>query len=42
MNIALRVGRQIQWDPKAEKVVGDPQADALVTKKYRKPWTLPS
>ncbi len=42
MNIAYRVGRRIRWDPKAERVIGDPQANAMVTKKYRRPWTLPS
>ncbi len=42
MNIAWRVGRRIRWDPKTEHVIDDPAADALVTKKYRKPWSLPS
>lgn len=42
MNIAYRVGRKIKWDPKNERVIGDPEADALVTKKYRKPWALPT
>jgi len=42
MNIAMKVGRRIRWDPKAERVIDDPQADALVTKKYRKPWVLPT
>lgn len=42
MNISWRVGRKIKWDPKTEHVIGDPQADAYVTKKYRKPWSLPS
>lgn len=41
-NIAYRVGRKVRWDAKAEKVIDDPQANALVTRKYRKPWVLPT
>ena len=40
MNIAWRVGRKIHWDADAEKVPDDPEANALVTKKYRSPWKL--
>ena len=40
MNIAWKVGRKIRWDAKKEQVLGDDQADALVTKKYRLPWKL--
>jgi len=40
MNIAWRVGRQIRWDGAKEEIVGDEEANALVTKKYRDPWTL--
>ncbi len=42
MNIAYRVGRRIRWDPKTEQVIGDPEANKLVTKTYRKPWVLPT
>ena len=31
-NIAVRIGRTIQWDPKNEKIVGDPEADKLVSR----------
>ena len=41
-NVALRAGRKIRWDNKAETIVGDPQAAALMTRNYRKPWTLPT
>ena len=41
MNIAWRVGRTIRWDAETEQVVGDKEANALVTKEYRKPWVLP-
>lgn len=40
MNIAWKVGRKIRWDGQKEQVVDDPQANALVTKQYRAPWTL--
>jgi len=40
-NIALRTGHKVTWDAQAERVVGDPQADAMVTVAYRKPWELP-
>jgi predicted dehydrogenase len=39
-NIAYKVKRKIAWDAKAEKVVGDAEADTLAGKEYRKPWTL--
>jgi predicted dehydrogenase len=39
-NIAIRTGRKITWDPKTETIVGDKEAAALLTKEYRKPWTL--
>ncbi len=40
LNIAWKTGRRIRWDPAKEQVIDDPQANALVTKEYRSPWTL--
>lgn len=37
-NISLRVGRKLKWDAASETVVGDAQANALLTREYRKPW----
>jgi len=34
-NIALMLGRDLQWDPKAEMFVGDEQANALMSRKSR-------
>jgi predicted dehydrogenase len=34
-NIALMLGRDLSWDPKAERFVNDPQADALMSRKSR-------
>ncbi len=39
-NIAARLGRKIQWDPAAEKIVGDDEAAAMVARPYREPWKL--
>jgi hypothetical protein len=40
-NIAFRTGRRIQWDVAHERIVGDAEAQKLVTKPYRAPWALP-
>ncbi len=40
-NIAVRLRRRIQWDPRAEAIVGDPEAQSLVGREYRRPWVLP-
>ena len=40
-NLSYRTGRKIVWDAANQKVVDDPQADALVGVKYREPWKLP-
>ena len=40
-NMALRSGRTVVWDAKAEKVTNDnPKAQALVSRAYRAPWKL--
>src|SRR3712207_3457123 len=41
-NIATRVGRVIHFDPRAEKVVGDDEANELVRRRYREGhWAVP-
>ena len=40
MNIAWRVGRKIRWDGQREQVVDDPEANALVIRPCRPPWSL--
>jgi predicted dehydrogenase len=39
-NIALRTGTKIAWDAARERVTNEPRADALLTRNYRKPWSL--
>lgn len=40
-NIAYRLGRTIRFDPKAENFGSDQEANALLTRKYRKPYVMP-
>jgi hypothetical protein len=39
-NIAIRTGRKIRWDPVAERIVGDEEANRLVDVPLRAPWRL--
>jgi len=39
--IAIETGRTIQWDPAAEKIIDDPEAERLLGRSYRKPYALP-
>ncbi len=39
-NIAIRLGRELAWDPTAEKFVGDDQANLLTSRPMRAPWHL--
>ena len=41
-NIAYRLGRRVAWDVAGEKMIGDAEAQALVTRPYRAPWALKS
>jgi predicted dehydrogenase len=40
-NIAYRLERVLTFDPKAEKFVGDPEADKMLTRDYRAPFIVP-
>jgi hypothetical protein len=39
-NIAIRVGRKIRYDPVAERIVGDDEANRLANQPMRAPWHL--
>ncbi len=42
-NLAMRTGRSLQFDPRTEQIIGDKQANALLSRKYRKGghWAIP-
>jgi predicted dehydrogenase len=40
-NISYRVGRALQFDGKTERIVGDEEANQLLTRAYRKPYAVP-
>jgi predicted dehydrogenase len=40
--VAIEVGRKIKWDAATETIIGDPEAERLLSRSYRKPWQLPA
>jgi predicted dehydrogenase len=38
-NMVARLGRAVEWDPAKEAIVGDEQAQAMVDRPYRKPYS---
>ncbi len=40
-NISHRLNRQLDFDPKTERFIGDEQANALLTRNYRAPFVVP-
>jgi predicted dehydrogenase len=41
-NISYRLGRRLTFDPAKETFVGDSEADAMLTRNYRKPFIVPA
>lgn len=39
-NIAMLLGRKIQWDPAKEQIFNDPEATKLLQPQFREPWKL--
>jgi len=39
-NIAMLLGRKLQWDPEKEQFVNDPEADRMIDRARRSPWHL--
>ena len=40
-NLALELGRTLEWDPVRGEIVGDKEANKLMARPYRKPWKHP-
>ncbi len=39
-NIAIRLGRKLKWDPKAQQIVGDKQAQQMQSREQRKGYEI--
>ena len=39
--LSLKLGRSVEWDGEKEVIVGDPKANKLLSREYRKPWEYP-
>jgi predicted dehydrogenase len=37
-NISMKVGRKLRWDADKEQIIGDTEANAMLSRPYRKPW----
>lgn len=40
-NLSMKIGRPVVYDPKKRQIIGDPTANALLRRPYRKGWTHP-
>jgi predicted dehydrogenase len=40
--IAMTTGQTIKWDPDKEEIIDNPVASRMLSRPYRKPWTLPT
>jgi len=40
VEIATRVGRRVNWDAKAERFLGDDQANRMLRRTMRSPWQV--
>jgi predicted dehydrogenase len=41
-NMALKLGRTLDWDAQAGKILGDDEANRLLARPYRAPWVHPT
>jgi predicted dehydrogenase len=39
--ISWRTGRSLEWDAAKEQIIGDPEANKLLSRSYRGPWVYP-
>src|ERR1019366_2194050 len=40
-NVAMNLGRTLQWDAQTQRVAGDEEANRLLRREYRRPWVHP-
>jgi predicted dehydrogenase len=40
--LSYKLGRSIAWDGEKEQVIGDAEANKLLSREYRKPWVYPA
>jgi len=40
-NLAMKVGRTLNYDPQKRMVIGDHEANQLLRREYRGPWKHP-
>ncbi len=40
-NIAFRTGRKVLWDADAERITNSAEANEMLARRYRAPWSLP-
>src|SRR5262249_18332391 len=40
-NLSMKLGRALTWDAERQRVVGDEEANKLLRRPYRGPWTHP-
>ena len=39
-NIAMRLGRELKWDPAKREIIGDPQANSFLARESRKGFEI--
>ncbi len=39
-NIAMQLGRKLRWNPQAERFTDDAEADGMLSRNQRQPWTI--
>lgn len=39
-NVSMKLGRSVRWYPEKGEIAGDPEANSMCSRLYRKPWTL--
>ncbi len=39
-NIAMMLGRKLKWNPQPERFTGDAEANRMLSREQREPWTI--